>query len=224
MINNYAFDDNTERVAAQFDHENLERLFGKLLGYNLVKRSDVSKADLGNLLKNEAKSSEKCDALVFVIMTHGVSNAIITSDNQLVKISDILNYFDNVSEKIPKLFIIQACRKTGKNKEQPENIDESENLKNRKNVFIWQSSVNGQLSWRNLDRTIGSIFIICFLCVFSKFWEKDDLYNLFIKVNNLMAKFTNSEGKPLQLSTLKTTANKLFCFKLISKDNYLIRN
>jgi hypothetical protein len=175
----------------------------------------VNKTDLDNLLKNEAKSSEKCDALIFLIMTHGVSNAILTSDNQLVKISDILNYFDDVPEEIPKLFIIQACRKTDKKHKQPENINERQNLKKRKNVFVWQSSVNGQFSKRNLDGTLGSIFINCFLCVVSKFWETDDLYSLFIKVNNLMAKYTNSDGKPIQLSTLKSTANKLFCFKLI---------
>jgi hypothetical protein len=215
LINNYAFDKKTERDAAQFDNENLERLFGKLLGYNVIKMSDVSKTDLDNSLKNEAKSSDKCEALIFVIMTHGISNAIFTSDSQLVKISDILNYFNDVPEEIPKLFIIQACREIDLNHKQPENIGESENLKKRKNVFVWQSSVNGQISRRNLDGTLGSIFINCFLCVVSKFWEKDDLYNLFIKVNNLMAKFTHSDGKPIQISSLKSTANKLFCFKLI---------
>ena len=166
LINNYAFDrsQHNERDAAQFDHDNLERLFKKLFGYNVIKRSNVSKSELEILLQNEANdcqiSREKCDALICVIMTHGASNAIFTSDNQLVKIDDILKYFDGVLEENPKLFIIQACRE-----KRSENLDKYENWKNRKNVFVWQSSVYGRISKRNLNGTLGSLFINCFLCV-----------------------------------------------------------
>ena len=64
---------------------------------------------------------KQSDAFVFVLMSHGVTGKILTSDGYTVDImKDIITPFDG--EKCPallgkpKIFLIQACRKEPKSK------------------------------------------------------------------------------------------------------------
>ena len=219
MINNYEFDKtkHDDRTASQYDYNNLERLFGVLLNYELTIKSNVTKSELEDLLSKAAdecrRYSHNYDALICVIMIHGAGNSIITSDNTKVTLEKLVSFFDGVLPGKAKLFIVQACRPKEKSQivEQPVN---STRIKKEDHVFVWQSILSGALAYRNMKGILGSLFINCLVTVVTHCWYKDDLYSLLIKVNNLMSKCAE---KSAQCSTLNSTATKLFVFKEIPR-------
>ena len=54
------------------------------------------------------------DCLVVAILSHGVDGGIYGTDEQLVKVEDVVKYFDGQNCPTmagkPKLFFLQACR------------------------------------------------------------------------------------------------------------------
>lgn len=103
------------RVGSLADANRLKIVFEQL-GF-VVRRYDNIKRDrMRNLFTDLAKDEALVDhqALVVIILTHGVNGAILGSDKKELKVESIYEKFNNENCKAligkPKLFFVSACR------------------------------------------------------------------------------------------------------------------
>ncbi|XP_006889206.1 PREDICTED: caspase-10 [Elephantulus edwardii] len=94
--------------------ESLQCVF-QWLGFTVQVHNDVTKADLQKVLEEYKRHPGHADGdcFVFCILTHGLSEAVCSSDGFLTPIQEIISYFTaqqcpDLAGK-PKLFFIQAC-------------------------------------------------------------------------------------------------------------------
>ena len=81
---------------------------------------------------------------------------------------------------------------------------------NKKDFFIWKSTIEGYKAIRNpID---GSPFIKAILTSFKEYAYKYDLFQIYLKVNMIMKELKNAS-----LSTLYSVATKKFYFKISEK-------
>lgn len=86
------------------------------LNYDVICKQDLSRKELLNLLKTKSydKALDEQDIFVTIIMSHGKSEHVITSDSQYVSYDEILQIFSNESCQYlldkPKVFIFNSCR------------------------------------------------------------------------------------------------------------------
>ena len=79
-----------ERVWSEKDVKNLTHTL-EYLEFDLRKEENLTKAELENLLKEQAeKSHTNFDCFPCVVMSHGIRDHIVTRDNQLISFAEIL--------------------------------------------------------------------------------------------------------------------------------------
>lgn len=115
IINNKKFYHCDEREGSEKDVELFSAMF-ESLNYQVICQQDVSRLQLIDLLAKQSQdeSLKKYDIFVTIIMSHGISDHVITSDNELVSYDEILDFFSNehcpyMVDK-PKVFIFNCCR------------------------------------------------------------------------------------------------------------------
>lgn len=115
IINNKEFLSCEQREGSEKDVEMFKACF-KRLNYDVICEQDLSRERLLDLLKKKAKDKalDKHDIFVSIIMSHGISEHVITSDNQYVSFDEILQIFSNEGCHYllnkPKVFIFNSCR------------------------------------------------------------------------------------------------------------------
>ncbi|XP_071502752.1 caspase-3-like [Diadema antillarum] len=114
IINNKKFKTMKTRQGTDVDGRNLENVF-KQLGFNTVVHRDLKGRDIQQLMIQLSRHNHTTfDCFILAILTHGIEGAVYGTDEQLVKIEDLVNYFSSdrcptLAGK-PKLFFLQACR------------------------------------------------------------------------------------------------------------------
>jgi hypothetical protein len=82
----------------------------------VITKSDLLLSEMEKAIKTFAKDAgdKSVDMCVVAIMSHGKEKAIISKDNQELKVNWILEQFNNTNCPLlkgkPKFFIFQACR------------------------------------------------------------------------------------------------------------------
>lgn len=115
IINNKKFLSFEQREGSEKDVEMFKTCFERL-NYDVILEQDLTREKLLDLLKKKSKDKalDKQDIFVAIIMSHGISEHVITSDNQYVSYDEILQIFSNETcpyllDK-PKVFIFNSCR------------------------------------------------------------------------------------------------------------------
>lgn len=132
--------------------------------YNEKKAQEIVKI----MNKFQMKNHTDRDCFVCCILTHGQSQAILGTDNEVVKINFIVSKFSpqnckTLAEK-PKLFFIQACQ--GKNAQGAHLIEEDavssiKTIPNDADVLIGMSTVDGCFSYRHIEMGTWYIQALC---------------------------------------------------------------
>jgi hypothetical protein len=92
IISNENFLKEEMRVGAQQDSKRLKRLFSTLLNYDLFGKEVYKNLTKSEMQENIDKFSKECqkneyDALILVIMSHGIDGAVNTKDGGIVYVS-----------------------------------------------------------------------------------------------------------------------------------------
>ena len=169
------------------------------------------------------------DAFVCFISSHGSAGGIMGTDDELIPLQKIVDYFKATSKfpslaDKPKLFFTQNCR--GRNwsvgVEKPDSDDDSDDvvadtgcvpvtIPEEADILIAYSSVDGYESYRNKKE--GSWFVTELTKVFNKHAHNMDLTDMLIIVNNEVARKVSEKGKK-QMPCFLTTLRKAVYFDL----------
>lgn len=198
IINNKEFVRCELREGSENDVEMFKTLFERM-NYDVICEKNVTRDSLLKLLKNKSKDKalEKHDIFVAIIMSHGISDHVITSDNQYVSYDEILKIFNNkdcsnLKDK-PKIFIFNSCR----SKLHPDDSDDfksqfkfvdAEDSSTKTNhtfsdILIVFSTLNHYLSVR--DEESGTLFAKAFTEAMKANWN-EDVCTIVTKANNIL--------------------------------------
>lgn len=115
IINNKQFFDCDPREGSEKDVEMFRSLF-EGLNYEVIVRENMGQKQLLDLLREKSADEElkKHDIFIAIIMSHGISEHVITSDSEYVSYDEIIDFFSNEQCKHlvgkPKVFIFNCCR------------------------------------------------------------------------------------------------------------------
>ncbi|XP_041367451.1 caspase-3-like [Gigantopelta aegis] len=150
IINNECFTNSPTRKGSAKDVERLKCLFEKF-GFVVEIKKNLKSSDLLEELKSVSVVGVKPEHNCFVcfISSHGVGKSIIGTDEELVSISKIKEFFSASQCRAlvgkPKMFFVQACRNDQK-----------------KPVSLWRSDVTGEPQSDFSDRHTDSDFLLAF--------------------------------------------------------------
>ncbi|XP_077304752.1 caspase-10 [Lithobates pipiens] len=189
IINNSDFLKSDPRPGTEKDADYLERVFS-WLGFEVVVYNEQKAQQICDIMSNfQMKDHTERDCFVCCILTHGQSQAILGTDNEVVKINVIVSKFSPQNCKTlagkPKLFFIQACQ--GKNTQGAHSIEEdavsaTKTIPNDADVLIGMSTVDGCFSYRHIE--LGTWYIQALCSNLIKMVPKgEDILSILTKVN-----------------------------------------
>lgn len=203
MINNNIFPqrDEVERTGSSDDVKNLTSLFDDFNFRTRVHNNQTQSEMLKLLTETAEKDYSKFDCFVCVILSHGSKDCIYGTDDKVIKVEAITSLFRRDQcpslEGKPKIFLIQACRGTERDRLPIESDSDpisisSSSLPADADFLICFASAPGHQSYR--QRFLGSWFISSVVSVFKKYAEQEHLMDMMIRVNNRVADFFSKEG------------------------------
>lgn len=190
IINNSDFLKSDTRTGTEKDAEYLKRVFS-WLGFEVVVYNEQKAQQIRDIMNSfQMKDHTERDCFVCCILTHGQSQAILGTDNEVVKINVIVSTFSPQNCKTlagkPKLFFIQACQ--GKNIQGAHLIEEdaavstTKTIPNAADVLIGMSTVDGCFSYRHIE--MGTWYIQALCSNLIKMVPKgEDILSILTKVN-----------------------------------------
>ena len=117
IVNNKNFGcTSRNRDWSEIDEKQLEKLFKDDLLFTVAVYRDLRREEMLDLaIQFSRKDHSRCDAFVFIIMSHGGKwDTVCGVDDKSIEIEELMSQFTPTKcpslEKKPKLFFIQACR------------------------------------------------------------------------------------------------------------------
>ena len=214
VINNQIFPKRelVERTGSSDDVRNLISLFDDFNFRHRVE-DNLSGSQMFQLLRDIAeKDFSRYDCFVCVILSHGQKDGIYGTDEELIKIEAITSFFRRKKcpslEGKPKIFLIQACRGSQRDRVPVESDSDpvsfsSSSLPADADFLICFASAPGHESYRE---ALGSWLISSVVDVFKKYAEVEHLMDMMLRVNNKVAQFFSKEGlkqMPCQVCMLR---------------------
>ncbi|XP_030853431.1 caspase-1 [Strongylocentrotus purpuratus] len=229
FINNFFTGKPEHRRGAEVDEKNINNLFKDVLNrYYLQYEKDVTRSQLQNYLTGLKKtlSTGAYTNFIFILGTHGepqsngadrpLKDAVLMADNKWMLVEDIISNFhgDQISkmQDKPKVFIIQSCR--GKEKQRgvsssdgpatelnPETMDYPEPAVTTRpvnsDILIAYATSQSKKAFRNQDN--GSWFVEDLCNVIRKYYDKEHILDILVRVNSRMVKreATQNHGKQM---------------------------
>jgi len=202
VINNYLFPrrDDVERHGSNDDVKNLVSLFDDFNFRHVVKDNQTGSEMLKILKDTAEKDFTKYDCFVCVILSHGSKDGIYGTDEEVIKIEAITSLFlcnecPSLEGK-PKIFLIQACRGSQRDRVPVESDSDpipfsSSSLPADADFLICFASAPGHQSYRT---PLGSWFISCVVDVFKEYAEREHVMDMMLRVDNRVAQFFSKEG------------------------------
>ena len=215
VINNYIFPrrDDAERTGSNDDVRNLMSLFDDFNFRHKVVDNQTGSQMLELLRGTAEKDFSKYDCFVCVILSHGKKDAIYGTDEDAIKIEALTSLFRRNEcpslEGKPKIFLIQACRGSQRDRVPVESDSDpiplsSSSLPADADFLICFASAPGHQSYR--QPLLGSWFISSVVNVFKEYAEREHLMDMMLRVNNCVAEFFSKEGlkqMPCQVCMLR---------------------
>ena len=215
MINNYIFPrrDDFERTGSNDDVKNLISLFDDFNFRHVVEDNKTGSEMIKLLQATAEKDFSRYDCFVCVILSHGAKDGIYGTDEEVIKIEAITSLFRRSEcpslEGKPKIFLIQACRGSQRDRVPVESDSDpiplsSSSLPADADFLICFASAPGHESYR--QALLGSWFISSVVDVFKEYAEREHLMDMMLRVNNCVAGFYSKEGlkqMPCQVCMLR---------------------
>ncbi|XP_022783878.1 uncharacterized protein LOC111324550 isoform X6 [Stylophora pistillata] len=201
IVNNYDFGHYASyRDGAKHDEHGLRNLFEEH-HYTVKIKRNLSKKRMERLAKEVAFEDHKnCDALFFIIMSHGSDDdTILGVDGKLISIQALMSRFKpnecpSLRDK-PKVFLVQACRGPYSERYTGPMRDSSLSRGTRPqeaDFLLAYASAPGYTSTR---LPTGSIFIQALIEVFRKRSYKSHVDDMLTEVTNLTIERSAKEAK-----------------------------
>ena len=215
IINNIKFKTMKDRSGSEWDADNLERLFGRHLGFFIQRYDNLTTLQMQLLMRDvRDQDHSKLSCLVIAILTHGIEGQVYGTDGSLVKVDDLTAYFDGTQCPSlvgkPKIFILQACRggifdegveatDDGSTAELDyEEVDGRYSLLPDKADFVLAYATTPRyVSWRN--SAFGTWFVKAFVDTMYERAETDHLMDILTEVNRKVAEEYESRGRQKQM-------------------------
>lgn len=178
IINNETFNPATGmgvRKGTDVDSDNLKRIFGDILGFEVVVNKDMTRSQMLQLMIAEAgKDHSDCDCFGVAVLSHG-DQGILYGIDEVITIESFMDPIKDCKslDGKPKLFFFQACRgsKFDDGVEVKVHLDSTDGGTNVSSVpkpkeillpreadFLYAySTVPGYYAWRNTGK--GSWFV-----------------------------------------------------------------
>ncbi|XP_044158711.1 caspase-8-like [Bufo gargarizans] len=222
IINNSEFMKSPGRPGTEKDAEYLTAVF-TWLGLDVEICSELSTQEIHDCLKEFSKRDHtERDCFICCILTHGESQAVYGTDNEMIYIREVTSYFSigNCSTLAgkPKLFFIQACQ--GKRPQGSHSIeaDAVSAVEERKvtitvptdaDLLVGMSTVDGYYSFRHPRK--GTWYIQALCANLTKMVPKgEDILSILTKVNKDVSEMeyfkdgrTNMKQMPQPTYTLR---------------------
>lgn len=221
IINNEIFNNHLTRSGSKIDVDKFKKQFEKL-NYNVITRSDLSRNQFLDLLKEQTKKKELVnqDIFVAIIMSHGVSENVITSDGEKVGYDEIFELFSNENCPglfgKPKIFIFNCCRSPqihsmNNNEQTIDSCKTNREFKTFSDVFKVFSTLNSLYSVR--DEENGTFFATAFTEAMKEN-SHSDVSEISIKANTKLETLVNDPKNKVE--TRQTIEfGSLYLFTLI---------
>ena len=189
-----------KRIGSEIDRESLIKTF-EYLNFRVESFKDLTKKSLRAVIDTfSSREFTDDDCFVCVIMSHGIEDSIVTSDNEDFKLDDLFDPFsknETLNGK-PKLFFIQACRGYGyltvnssgqviRNKSRQLSLFSFSHFFQRvePDCLYFYSSLYGEVSIRNAKT--GSVFIQSLCENLKKFGRNDPLHYILMESTSTVA-------------------------------------
>ncbi|XP_054166316.1 caspase-3-like [Oppia nitens] len=230
MIDNQQFKTNnlSDRKGSEVDSQTLSLVFSQL-GFDVKHYINKTTNQMQRILQSYSQNPElsKHDALVVIILSHGIKDEIFGICGSTVKVDTILEYYNNINCSLlrnkPKMFFLSACR--GEEDKQPK-IDTGisclsgaplmmlrmSHMPTWSDIFVYYSTINGYVSLRNTSS--GSWFGHELAKCLVEFAHREHLHDLMTTkvAQRLHERFSVMNGKIVKQSI--ETQTKGFVKKL----------
>ena len=221
IVNNTHFTTMKDRAGSYWDADELQKLFGRYLGFHIERFEDLDSKQIIKLMENiQRQDHSKLSCLVVAILTHGINGEVYGTDGRLIKVDYITKHFVGTACPTlggkPKLFILQACRggsfdpgvtveQTDSGEIDEEILDQEETdgggyelaLPNEADFVLAYATTPGFVSWRN--SAFGTWFVKALTDTMYEKAKTDHLMDMLTEVNRKVAEEYESRGKQKQM-------------------------
>jgi hypothetical protein len=214
IINNKNFGATlSTRTGTDIDAATLQKLFD-WLKFTVRRQDSLTTVHIKKVIKELAEEDHSnYDCLIVAILSHGENDCIYGTDESLVSVETLTNYFKFTSSLRgkPKLFFLQACRGIKQDVIAHDGLDEADatptqekkvlqkvlqydqtdadsklaSLPAYADFLLSYATTPGYVSWRN--RLKGSWYVEALNAVFSEHARREDLLSMLTMVNRLIA-------------------------------------
>lgn len=222
------------RQGSEKDLKALARLF-EALDFKVKTNRNLNKSELMKVLDDVSCDDHSAyDCFVLCLMSHGKEGEFYCADGETILLETVTDFFSNSKcttlKGKPKLFFIQACRGSVKEKgvvkdspnspvpRQPSTVDDDEEedrgynfsfpqeiIPDHADILMAYSTVSGFASFRNPRE--GSRFVRCLVEVFTEKASHEDVLSMLTMVNAEISKMgeidTKQVGQPTSTLTKK---------------------
>ncbi|XP_047487957.1 uncharacterized protein LOC125038516 isoform X2 [Penaeus chinensis] len=202
------------RQGSDVDSKHILELFNQM-GYSDIKVIlDATKEQTLTALQqfNKEEIHSNVDSLVVVFMSHGVGDAMLTSDEELIQDAEVIEFFDHINCPAligkPKLFIFQHCRgpqehiaiakaSTDSKSHGQTSVQVKYTRRKISDVYVCYSTIPGFLSYRCNHH--GSPYINKLCKVFMEEAHHTEIDGLMKKVERILPEEQGAEIRKLMV-------------------------
>lgn len=204
IINNETFQKQRDREGTQIDEKNLVQIL-RYLGYRVDVYQNCNAQNILDIMEEYRMQDHwSYDSFICCILSHGKMGQIYGSDSLMVPLDDIANKLNGDNCKSlaskPKMFFMQACRGTMKDKgvnveadddamedEQrvlsPSGVrvmtDDDSKIPSAKDFYFGYATASGHVAWRDLDNGSWYISELCrSLASYARFASLSDMMTI----------------------------------------------
>lgn len=235
IINNQTFRRHSDREGTQVDEKNLVQTL-RYLGYKVEVYSNCDAQTICDIMEeNRRRDHSSYDSFVCCILSHGKMGQIYGSDSIMVSLDEITSKLSGDSCKSlankPKMFFMQACRGTLKDKgvqvaadddemeEEPKILsptgvrvasDSDTKIPSASDFYFSFATASGHVAWRDLDNGSWYVSELCrSLASYARFASLNDIMTI---TNKRVGEVYDNVGYKQSTEIVARIQNDIFFF------------
>ena len=233
IINNEKFQRQSDREGTGIDEKNLVQTL-RYLGYMVEVHNDCDAKTISDIMEGTRKRDHgSYDSFICCILSHGKMGQIFGSDSVVVSLDEITNKLsgDNCKSLAnkPKMFFMQACRGTMKDRGVAADGDEMEEetkilsstgvrvatdsdtkIPSANDFYFSFATASGHVAWRDLDNGSWYVSELCrSLTSYARFASLNDIMTI---TNKRVGSVYDNEGYKQSTEIVARIQNDIFFF------------